>query len=466
MSLDVISHDEVVTAPPYFRGEWIAPGDPSYDERRAHFNHLFDRRPAVVARCDGVQDVRAALRVAREQGWEIAVRGGGRGPGGHAAIDGGMLLDLSLMNDVFVDADRRTARVGPGATQGDVLRETVPYGLAPITGLLSHIGFVGVAIYSGTGHLSPRHGYSCDWVLSAQIVLADGEIVTVSPTSHPDLFWAIRGAGDNFGVVVSVETQLHAVPQTATLATWSWPATDVAPLLARYRELERAVSADVFVVAGYSAGPGRQPTFDVTLAHLGDEEAVARDLALVDAFGTPVDRSVAETGWLELHHALDEAYPSCRQYWAAADLKSLDDATLDLLATEPHRLADAPEGAELFIGFYSYRGAMLRQVASPPAAMSRRAGCELIAIAMYDDPAEDAAYEAWGEGMVARYRDAGLTHPGAMPNYTTRVDMRDAWGTDYERLAALKARYDPANVFSHNCNIPPTTASAEREAQA
>jgi len=456
MSLDVSSYDDVVTAPPYFRGDWIAPGDPAYDERRAHFNHLYDRRPAVVARCVGVQDVRAALRLAAEQGWEIAIRGGGRGPGGHSAIEGGLLLDLSLMDDVFVDADRRTARVGPGATQADVLRETVPYGLAPITGLLSHIGFVGVAIYSGTGHLSPRHGYSCDWVLSAQVVLADGAVVTASPTSHPDLFWALRGAGDNFGVVVSVETALHAVPETSTLATWSWPATEAAPLLGRYRDFELAVSADVFVVAGYSAGPGRQPTFDVTLAHLGDEAAVARDLAAVDAFGTPVERSVTEVGWLELHHALDDAYPSCRQYWAAADLKILDDRTLALLAGEPDRLADAPDGAELFVGFYSYRGAMLRQVSSPPAAMNRRHGCELIAIAMYDDPADDRALEAWGDGMVARYREAGLVHPVAMPNYTTRVDMREAWGADYERLASLKATYDPCNVFRSNCNIPPT----------
>ncbi|HJQ04633.1 MAG TPA: FAD-binding oxidoreductase [Nocardioides sp.] len=446
---------DVVMAPPYFRGEWIVPTDPGYDDGRQHFNHIFDRRPAVVARCDGVQDVRAALRVAREQGWEIAVRGGGRGPGGHSAIEGGLLLDLSLMNDVYVDADRRTARVGPGATQAEVLRETVPYGLAPITGLLSHIGFVGVAIYSGTGHLSPRHGYSCDWVLSAQVVLASGEVVTVSPTSHPDLFWALRGAGDNFGVVVSIETQLHAVPASATLATWSFPASDVRPFLHSYRALERTVSEDVFVVAGYSVGPGREATFDVVLAHLGDDVSVARDVALVDAFGVAVDRSVAELGWLDLHHALDEAYPSCRQYWAAADLKQLDDQTLELLADEPRRLADAPAAAELFIGFYTYRGAMLRQVASPPAAMNRRHGCELIAIAMYDDPADDAACERWADEMVARYRAADLVHPGAMPNYTTRVDLRATWGADYDRLAELKATYDPQNVFRSNCNIPP-----------
>src|SRR4030095_3084952 len=130
-----------------FRGEWIDSSHPAYDDRRRHFNHLYDRRPTVVARCAGGQDVRAAVRAAAEQGCEIAVRGGGRGRSGHSAIEGGMLIDLSLMDDVFVDVDRRTARVGPGATQADVLRETVPYGLAPITGLLSHIGFVGVAIY-------------------------------------------------------------------------------------------------------------------------------------------------------------------------------------------------------------------------------------------------------------------------------------------------------------------------------
>lgn len=458
MSLDVSSRDEV-SAPPYFRGEWIEPGDPSYDERRAHFNHIFDRRPAVIARCNGVQDVRATLRMAQERGLDVAVRGGGRGPGGHSAIEGGVLLDLSLMNDVFVDVDRKTARVGPGATQGDVLRETVPYGLAPITGLLSHIGFVGVAIYSGTGHLSPRHGYACDWVLSAQVVLADGEVVTASPTSHPDLFWGLRGAGDNFGVVVSVETQLHAVPENTTLATWSWPATDPVPLLERYREFEQKISADVFAVAGFSTGPGRDPTFDVVLAHLGDSAAVARDVALVDAFGTPVDRSVSQTGWLDLHYAVDEAYPSCRQYWAAADLKRLDAPTLSLLATEPDHLADAPLGASLFLGFYSYRGAMLRQVASPPASMSRRHGCELIAIAMYDDPGDDGACEAWADDLIARYREAGLVHPGAMPNYTTRVDMRAAWGAQYDRLAALKAKYDPDNVFRRNCNIPPAATA-------
>lgn len=456
MSLDISA---AVNSPPYFRGEWIDASHAAYDARRAHYNHLYDRRPAVVARCVGVQDVRAALQVAAAHGWDVAVRGGGRGPGGHSTIEGGLLLDLSLMNDVFVDPDRRSARVGPGATQADVLRETVPYGLAPVTGLLSHIGFVGVAIYSGTGYLSPRHGYSCDWILSAQVVLADGEVVTASPTSHPDLFWAIRGAGDNFGVVVSVETALHAVPETTTLATWSWPAAQATELLGRYRDFELGVSADVFVVAGYSVGPGRQPTFDVTLGHLGDEAAVARDVAAVDAFGTSGDRSVTEVGWLELHHALDDAYPSCRQYWAAADLKVLDDPTLALLATEAEHIAAAPAGAELFVGFYSYRGAMLRQTSSPPAAMSRRHGCELIAISMYDDPARDSDLEMWAEGMVARFRAADLVHPGAMPNYTTRVDMREAWGAGYERLAALKATYDPLNVFRNSCNIPPAEPS-------
>src|SRR5213593_4261674 len=164
MALSVLPRLE---PPPYFRGEWIAPEDPGYDERRAHFNTRVDRRPALIARCQGVQDVRAALRAAREEGWEVAVRGGGRSFAGHSTIEGGLLLDLSLMNDVFVDPDRRTARVGPGATQGEVLVETVPYGLAPITGTLSHLGFVGVAIYNGAGHLSARHGYACDWILSA-----------------------------------------------------------------------------------------------------------------------------------------------------------------------------------------------------------------------------------------------------------------------------------------------------------
>ncbi len=449
-------------APPDFRGEWVVSGDAGYDERRAHFNRRFDRRPAVIARCVGVQDVRAALQVAREQGWDVTVRSGGRGPGGHSTIEGGLLLDLTMMNDVFVDPDRRTARVGPGATQGDVMRETVPYGLAPVTGALSHIGFVGVAIYSGTGHLSPRHGYSCDWVLSAQIVLADGEVVTASATSHPDLFWAIRGAGDNFGVVVSVETVLHAVPETTTLVQMSWPATDPAHLLRAYRDFELGISPDVFAVPDFSAGPGREATFDLILAHLGEKEAVARDLAILDGFGVPQDRSVTEVGWVALHQAADAMFPSSRQYWAAADLKELDDASLDLLEDEAGRLAGAVDGAELYVGFYAYRGAMLRQVASPPAAMGRRHGCELIAIAMYEDPALDDACEEWAEGLIGRFRDAGLAHPGAMPNYTTRVDMRDTWGADYNRLAALKARFDPDNVFRHNCNIRPATGLDER----
>lgn len=444
-----------VSAPPHFRGEWLTADDAGYEERRAHFNRLFDREPAVVARCLGVQDVRDALRVAREQDWEVAVRGGGRGPGGHSTIDGGMLIDLSLMKEVHVDPARRTAQVGPGATQGDVLRETVPYGLAPVTGLLSHIGFVGVAIFSGTGYLSPRHGYSCDWVLSAQVVLADGEVVTASATSHPHLFWALRGAGDNFGVVVSVETVLHAVPETATLGAWSWPVTEAARLLQSYRDLELAVSADVFLFAGFSTGPGREPTFDVLMGHLGDEHAAARDVAAVDSFAPALERSVSAVDWLTLHHAVDESYPSSRQYWTAADLDDFDDTCLKLLEDEGRALADAPDGAQLVIGFYKYRGAMLRQVSSPPAAMGRRHGCELITIAMYDDPAQDAACKAWSEELVGRFREAGATHPGAMPNYTTRVDMRETWGTDYGRLASLKARYDPDNVFRHNCNIPP-----------
>lgn len=451
MSLDV-------TAPPYFRGEWLVEGDPGYDERRAHFNKRYDRRPALIARCAGVQDVRAALRFAREQGWEVSVRGGGRSPGGYSTIERGLLLDLSLMNDVYVDPDRRTARVGPGATQAEVLRETVPFGLAPVTGALSHIGFVGVAIFSGTGHLSPRHGYSCDWVLSAQVVLADGEVVTASPTSHPDLFWAIRGAGDNFGVVVSVETQLHAVPETATLGMWSWRvdgADAATELMRRYGELERGVSTDVFMMGDFAADGDGRLAFDLIYAHIGDDVEAARDIAVIDTFGTPIDRSVSDVDWVTLHHAADESFPSSRQYWSAADLAAMDDVSVDLIIDEALRMPKAAPGANLVLAFYEYRGAMLRQVAAPPAAMSRRSGCELIAITMSDDPDLDEACEAWAKGLVDRFRDAGLVHAGAMPNYTTRVEARDVWGADYERLAQLKRQYDPDNVFRHNVNIQP-----------
>lgn len=450
-----------VAAPTNFRGEWLAPGDPGYEERRAHFNPRFDRRPALIARCSGVQDVRAALRVAREQGWEVTARCGGRGIGGHSTIEGGLLLDLSLMNDVFVDPQRRTARVGPGATQGDVLIETVPYGLAPITGTSAHIGFVGVALFSGLGYLSPRHGFSCDWILSAQIVLASGEVVTASPTANPDLFWAIRGAGDNFGVVVSVETQLHPVPERATYGSWSWPIDQAADILPRFLDLDGRLSEDVFRVAFFIAGgiTGGEPVYNLTLVHLGDDEAVARDVAAIDAFGgTPVERSVEAHDWVTLHNAPEQQamFPSIRQYWAVVDLVQHDDASVELLLDEGRRMVEGADGAWLrAVTHWPYRHAILRQVSSPPAAMNRRHGCELGAIAFYDDPADDARHEAWAEGLVQRFRDAGLLYPGGIVNYMTRADPREVWGDDYDRLAVVKAKYDPDNVFRHNVNIAP-----------
>src|SRR5829696_349257 len=332
-----------LAAPPYFRGEWLTSEDEGYDERRRHFNTRFDRRPELIARCSGVQDVRAAVRTAREHGLEIAIRSGGRSFGGHSTIDGGMLIDLSLMNDVSVDPVRRTARVRPGATQGAVLIETSPHGLAPVTGVTSHVGFAGAAVYSGMGHLSPRHGFTTDGILSAEVVLADGEVVTASPISHPDLYWAIRGAGDNFGVVVSLEVQLHPIPETALFGFWAWDGADAAAVMRKHREMDRTVSDEVFWLAelGVNDETHRRLEFTITAVHVGSPENAERELAQVDAFGIePVKRTVEPMDWVTIHHVFDEAWPSSRQYWAGGDLIELDDAALDLLLEEGQRMAE------------------------------------------------------------------------------------------------------------------------------
>jgi FAD/FMN-containing dehydrogenase len=448
-----------LVAPRHFRGEFVGPGDEHYERLRWMKDRRYDLRPAVIARCVGVADVRAAIAFARERGLEIAVRSGGHSFHGFSSTDGGVVIDLGLMRDVRVDLQRRTATIRPGATNGDILAETTPFGLAPITGGTSNVGFGGLAIFNGQGYLSGRYGNAVDQILSVDMVLADGRLITASAASHEDLFWAVRGAGDSFGVVVSFEAALFPVPDTIVFGSFSWGAGDAAGVLEQLGLLDPILSEDIDWLWILDAEDDGEPKLRLDFRHLGSADDVARDVAAIDAIQRrPIRRSLARRSYTDAHHEAGEVFDADRVYSAACDLAELDERTVSVLMDIGREHAAQPASLRRWrgLGSYPYSKGLARQPPTP-AAFNRRQGHVFLAETWYDDPEQDAAHEEFLDGVVNRLVEAGVTIGGfnASPfNYSSRTSpeiLRDSFGTDtYERLARLKSEYDPESLFSRS----------------
>jgi FAD/FMN-containing dehydrogenase len=439
------------------RGEVLLPGGDGYDAARAVWNAAVDRHPALAVRAAGAADVAAAVAFARERDLPLSVRGGGHGVAGHAVADGGLLLDLARLTGVRVDPGRRTARAEPGLTWGQFDRETHAFGLATTGSVVSAVGLAGLTLGGGLGWLLRKHGMTIDNLLAADVVTADGQLLTASAEEHPDLFWALRGGGGNFGVVNSFEYRLHPLTQVLG-GLLVHPREQAREALRFFRDLVPTVSEDLGVRAALLTTPEGQPAFAFALCYSGPPEGAAAAVGPLRAFGPPAADLVRALPYPELQRLLDAAAPpGLRHYWRSGLFEELTDDVIDLIVG--HAGGAPSPRSSLLLDYYG--GAASRVGAGDTAYPHREPLFGLVINAAWAGPDETAANVAWARAAGEAVRAVGGRR--LYSNQMTADEqgrIRDAYGANYERLARLKARYDPSNLFRLNPNIPSTPHGA------
>ncbi|MCC6069482.1 FAD-binding oxidoreductase [Massilia sp. GCM10020059] len=444
------------------RGSLLVPGEPDYDEARKIWNAMIDKRPAMIARCAGSADVRTAVNFARDHGLPLAVRGGGHNIAGSALVNDGLVIDLSRMRSVQVAAHDMRAWVEGGAILGDVDHEAQSFGLATPLGINSTTGVGGLTLGGGFGWLTRKHGLAVDNLVSADIVIASGERLHIDHDSHPDLFWAIRGGGGNFGVVTTFEFALHAVGPMVTGGLIVFPFAQAGPVLRKYRDYVEALDDNVSVWAVLRKAPplpflpaAVHGTDVVALAFFSPQppEAVQSAIADVRAFGEPVGEHVGAVPYAAWQQVFDPLLiPPARNYWKSHNFNQLSDAAIDVVIAYASKLPS--EQSEIFLGLLG--GAANTHAPDATAYPHREALYAMNVHTRWLDPAEDAACLAWAR----EFFKAAAPHAagGVYINFLNEDEadrIAAAYGPNYRRLKEVKAQYDPDNLFRSNQNIRP-----------
>lgn len=444
------------------RGRLLEESDPSYDNARRIWNGMIDRRPGLIAQCAGAADAAAAVRFVRDHGLLVSVRAGGHNIAGAAVCDGGVVIDLSPMKSVRVDLAEGQAWVEPGATLGDVDRETQAFGLALPTGINSTTGIAGLTLGGGFGWLSRKFGLTIDNLLAADVVLADGECVRASPTEHPDLFWALRGGGGNFGVVTAFRFQLHPLGPQVLAGLVAHPLDEAGKVLRAYRQALERASDELTCWAVLRQAPplpflppewhGGKALF-FALCYCGEAGGAQAATAGLRSIGRPIADAVAPVAFVDWQRAFDPLLaPGARNYWKSHDFTDLPDAAIDRLVEAARDLPD-PQ-CEIFLGHVG--GAVGRVAAEASAFPQRSAHFVMNVHARWRDAAKDRTCIAWARRFFEAMKPyaAGTAYVNFMPaDESERVEV--AYGCNYQRLAAVKRRYDPHNMFRMNQNVRP-----------
>ncbi|SON58952.1 6-hydroxy-D-nicotine oxidase [Mycobacterium simulans] len=443
-------------------GEVILPDDPGYDEARALHNAMIDKRPALIARCVTAADVAGALEFARTSNLVVAVRGGGHNGPGFGSVEGGLVIDLSPMNRIEVDPERRTARVQGGATWGQVDAATHAHGLATPSGIISSTGVGGLTLGGGHGYLSRKHGLTIDNLLEAEVVLADGREVTASESEHPDLFWALRGGGGNFGVVTSFTFRLHPV-QSVICGPTAWPVSATTDILGWYRDFMPAQDEDLYGFFATMTVPPAPPFPEAF--HLHKACAVVwcytGDPARADEVFAPVRQmepawdGVGVAPYPALQSSFDALYPKGLQwYWRGDFFRTVADGAVAAHARFSEELPTMHSTMHL----YPIDGAVHRVGQTDTAFAHRDVNFSQVIAGVDPDPANAETLKRW----TGEYWDA--THPysagAAYVNFMMdegQERVRASYGPNYRRLSEIKAEYDPRNVFHINQNIRPAS---------
>lgn len=440
-----------------FTGQLLGSLDDGYEEARRVHNGLIDKRPALIARCRGVADVRDAIAAAQAQGLEVSVRGGGHNVAGTAITDGGVVIDLSAMTGIFVDPAARTVVAEGGVLWAALNRETQLHGLAVTGGIVSSTGIAGFTLGGGIGWLMAKHGLAADNLLSAQVVTADGRVLTASEEENPDLFWALLGGGGNFGVVTSFTYRLHPVGPIVTGGLVAYPFHAAGDVLRLYRDFVADSSDDLLahgVLLHAPDGSGVKLAA-VSVCHIGEPAQAERELAPLRSFGEPALVQLGPIPYSVMNTILDDAYPrGALNYWKSTFVKSLSDELIDTLLEQ---FASAPS-LMTFMALEHFHGAVTRVPATATPFSHRDEGYNLIITSVWLDSAETDANVSWTRETYHAVQPFASGHRYA--NYLDTDDTgedpaRLAYGPNYERLRQVKAAYDPDNLFHLNTNITP-----------
>jgi FAD/FMN-containing dehydrogenase len=461
-----VPSDEIERLAAAVRGQVVTPGSAGYDEARTIWNAMIDRRPAVVVRCASAADVVEAVRFARDHRLLLSVRGGGHNIAGNAVCDRGILVDLSPMKSVRVDPATRTAVVEGGVTLRELDHDTQAFGLATPVGVNSTTGVAGLTLGGGFGWLSRQLGLTIDNLVAADVVTADGTLRRVSETSEPDLFWAIRGGGGNFGVVTAFEFRLHDVGTTLLSGLVVHPIADAPIVLRHYRDFLTTASDRVtcwFVLRKAPPLPFLAPEWHgkeilaLAMVYVGDVAEGERVLRPLRAFGNPLADVVAPHPFTAWQQILDPLLtPGMRNYWKSHDFTELSDGLIEVLLSHAMRIPDP----QTEIAFAQVGGAISRVPREATAYTHRDAQFVLNVHGRWATPDRDDACIAWARSLF----DAAAPYAtgGVYVNFLTGDEgerVRAAYGSNYDRLLELKARYDPMNLFRVNQNIRPVVPS-------
>jgi FAD/FMN-containing dehydrogenase len=456
-----------------FAGEVVAPGDPGYDQARRVYNGGIDRYPALVARCRGTADVVAAVHYGRDRGLPIAIRGGGHSVAGHGTCDGGIVVDLSPMRGIRVDPVARTVRVQGGATLGDLDRESQLFGLAVPCGQVSATGVAGLTLNGGMGMLQRKYGLTLDNLLSADLVAADGRLVTASETEHPELFWALRGGGGNFGVVTSFEFQAHPVGPMLVAGLVAYPVDRAIDVLAFLRDFIATAPEELSADAIFQFAPPLdaippefrgQPVIGIFIRWCGDVERGLEAVRPIQEFGSPVLNFVGPMPLVTVQSMLDPLNPNGNQhYWTGEYLPDLGPLETATLAEYGGSLPDRHS----IIQVIPFNAAPTRVPADATAFAHREESWLIHVLGQWTDPADTQRCRGWAKAAGAGLRTLG-TGDAYLNLLTDDEDtdrVRAFWNDRrLSRLGAVKAEYDPENVFRFNHNIMPTPARLEEVA--
>lgn len=436
------------------RGAVLCPGEDGYEAARKVPNAMIDRRPAIIVRCAGAADVISCVRFAREHALLVSIRGGGHSIAGKAVCDGGLMIDLSCMKGIRVDPQHRTARAEPGLTLGEFDHETQAFGLATALGTISKTGIAGLTLGGGFGHLSGKYGLACDNLIAVDVVTADGRLLKANASENQDLFWGVRGGGGNFGIVTSFEYRLHEI--TAVLGgAVLYPAAKAKEILPFYKEFAEAGPDELVIQAGSMTMNG-VPVFLVGGCYCGSLVEGEKLLKPLRTFGSPIADMFAPVSYIQMQSMFDPFFPPGRQTYVKANfIRSLSDKAVDTLA----EFAGTSPSVHTFGPWVEHwHGVATRIAVSDTAFPHRQYPYNFSVWSNWVSSSESEENIKWSCACWDAMRP--FMADGSYVNYLEDEGdplARAAYGPNYDRLVALKIKYDPTNFFRMNHNIRPTT---------
>jgi FAD/FMN-containing dehydrogenase len=436
------------------RGQLLKPGDAGYDAARKIDNAMIDRRPALIARCTGVADVLAAVRFARKHDVLVSVRAGGHNVAGNAMCDGGLVIDVSPMKGIRVDPVARTVQAQAGVTWGELDAETQAFGLATTGGVISTTGIAGLTLGGGVGWLNGRFGLACDNLIGADVVTADGQLLRASEQDNADLFWGLRGGGGNFGIVTSFDYRLHQLGPMVLSGPVFHPATRARDVLRFYREISAGEPDELTTYAGLLTGPDGAPLVGLVPCYAGPPEQGAKVVERLRKFGPPAVDMVGPMPYVAVQRMFNDAFPPGRyNYWKSSLAPEITDQLIDTLVEHMARVP-SPHTAVML---EHYHGAYSRPAPTATAYSHRRTTYDVVIISNWTESTDNERNIAWTRELFAAVQPQ--VSRAAYVNFLDGDEgadrIRAAYGENYDRLVALKRKYDPKNFFRMNQNVRP-----------